>query len=63
MSKSAELRADVARLRVALEEITDDGARDAVLEMIAELERRAHELDNGSAVSTAPEYPDPVAAA
>lgn len=49
MSKSAEIRADIAGLRALLRDVTEERERDEVLEMIAELERRARELDNGSA--------------
>ena len=49
MSRSSELRADIARLRLILEEISDEEAADRVRAMIHELARRAHKLDNGSA--------------
>jgi hypothetical protein len=52
MSKSAELRAEIAHLRALLRDVTDEEARNAVLEMIGELERRAHDLDNGSSAET-----------
>jgi hypothetical protein len=49
MSTSLELRAEIARLRLLRDGITDERARRAGPEMIDELERAAHELDNGSA--------------
>jgi hypothetical protein len=49
MSTSLELRAEIARLRLILEEIIDEEAADRVRAMVHELERRAHKLDDGSA--------------
>jgi hypothetical protein len=51
MSRSGELRAEIAHLRNFLRDVTDQRARRAVLDMIRELEQRARELDNGSAES------------
>ena len=39
-----------ANVNVILEEIIDEEAADRVRAMVHELERRAHKLDNGSAV-------------
>jgi hypothetical protein len=48
MSTSLELRADIARLRLILEEIIDEDAAERVRAMIHELAQRTHKLDNGS---------------
>ena len=49
MAKPSELRAEIAHLSTLLRDITDERARRAVLDMIQELEQRAHAMDNGSA--------------
>lgn len=49
MAKAAELRSEVARLRRLARGQTDPRVLAEINAMIEELERRAHELDNGEA--------------
>ena len=49
MGKAAELRAEAARLREFVQSVTAPEVRDEIELMIAELESRARQTDNGAA--------------
>jgi hypothetical protein len=51
MATSAELRAEVARLRSVVGRVTDPAELSAIEAMIDELERRAKVTDNGDGAS------------
>jgi hypothetical protein len=48
MATAAELRAEVARLRVILRAMSDPAAAEEIMDMIAELERQAKAKANGA---------------
>jgi len=52
MATAAELRAEAARLRVILSGVYDPAASAAIRKMIAELDGRAKEMDNGGATDS-----------
>jgi len=49
MASAAELRAEFAHLRNVLRLVTDPATSTVIEEMIAELESRAKEMDDGGA--------------
>jgi len=49
MATAAELRAEAARLRIILRTMNDPGVAEAIMDMIAELDRQAKAKANGGA--------------